>query len=138
MAALAAAVAIPGMAYAYFDSEKMKEFSAELQKKSLMGKDGAVNWEGLITASKTWTQEQKENGIKLATIQYLGENANSVSIQGRSVNILIQPSRDPHQHMTYGIIDSSEIAQMRMIHEKLGYTTTIQYNTDADRVIHSQ
>ncbi len=138
MAALATAVAIPSIAIAYFDGEKMKKFSADLQKKSLMGKDGSVNWEALTVAAKNWTIEQKEDAIKLAALQYLGENAADVRIAGSTIDIIIQPSKNSNMHMTYGIIDSSEIAQMRMIYEKLGYKTKMQYSTDADKVILAQ
>lgn len=71
-------------------------------------------------------------------MQYLGENAQDVKIKDKAVSILIKPSIDPGQHMKFGIIDSIEISNLRTLYEKLGYTTKIDYNKDADLVIKKQ
>jgi hypothetical protein len=130
-------LATPAMAFAYRDGEKMREFTEWLKKKSLISWDGAINWDGVVESAKEEWKEAQENTLKFAAGQYLGDNANydTISIKDWVVNILLQPSTDPARSMTFGIIDTSEITQMRMIYQKLGYTVNFTYNTDADTVI---
>lgn len=47
-----AAVALPSVAIAYYDAEKMKAYTEELEKKSLISKNGGINWNGITEEAK--------------------------------------------------------------------------------------
>jgi len=59
---IAAAVALPWVAFAYYDSEKMKSHIAELEKESLISNNGGANWDAIAEASKNG---QKRKNKKL-------------------------------------------------------------------------
>jgi len=71
-------------------------------------------------------------------MSYLWDTVQDIRIKDNKAIILLQPSKDSTQNMSFWIVDSLEISHIRSLYQKMGYSTQFNYNADADSLILSQ